>query len=237
MFDPSSKNRLTRHDLGRFPDETLFHRIGRVVSRAECLPRKELFEAWEVARRVRRRFRGGRIVDLCAGHGLLGHVMLLLDDTSPDVLLADQAFPSSASVLSDAMVSEWPRLDGRVTRHDGAIETTPLRKDDVVVSVHACGALTDRVIQSAVEAGARLAVLPCCHDLDTAETGGLTGWLTGPLAVDVTRAAALRARGWSVWTQTIPESVTPQNRLLMACPGGLTTATSGNATQEVRSRD
>ena len=216
MFDPSSKARLTTHDLGRFPDDTLFHRIARVVCRAECLPRKELFEAWEVARRVRRRFRGGRIVDACAGHGLLGHVMLLLDDTSPGGLLVDQTFPPSATALAEAMVSEWPRLEGRVVRQQGALETAILGEGDVVVSVHACGALTDRVIELAVAAGARLAVLPCCHDLDTAETSGLTGWMTGPLAVDVTRAMRLRERGWSVWTQTVPQEITPQNRLLMA---------------------
>jgi hypothetical protein len=54
LFDPSSKDRLTDHDLGRFPDDTLFHRLARVVCHAGCLPRKELFEAWETARRVRR---------------------------------------------------------------------------------------------------------------------------------------------------------------------------------------
>ena len=54
---------LTPRDLGRFPSDTLFDRIARVVCRADCLPRKELYEAWEVARRVRRRFRGGRVVD------------------------------------------------------------------------------------------------------------------------------------------------------------------------------
>lgn len=220
MFDPSSKARLTTHDLGRFPDDTLFHRIARVVCRAECLPRKELFEAWEVARRVRRRFRGGRIVDACAGHGLLGHVMLLLDDTSPGALLLDQTFPPSATTLAEAMVSEWPRLEGRVIRQEGAVETARLDERDVVMSVHACGALTDRVIELAVAAGARLAVLPCCHDLDTADTGALTGWLDGPLAVDVVRASRLRALGWQVWTQTIPAAITPQNRLLMARPPG-----------------
>jgi hypothetical protein len=209
---------LTTHDLGRFPDDTLFHRIARVVCRAECLPRKELFEAWEVARRVRRRFRGGRVVDLCAGHGLLGHVMLLLDDTSPRALLVDRVFPLSASALADAMVSEWPRLTDRVLRHEGPLDTAVLGEDDVVASVHACGALTDRVIELAAAAGARLAVLPCCHDLDTAETSGLTGWMAGPLAVDVTRAMTLRERGWTVWTHTVPQNITPHNRLLMASP-------------------
>ena len=39
---------------------SLFDRLGRAVCEAGCLPRKELYEAWEVARRVRRWCRGGR---------------------------------------------------------------------------------------------------------------------------------------------------------------------------------
>ncbi|MEQ1757675.1 MAG: hypothetical protein ABL986_05110, partial [Vicinamibacterales bacterium] len=63
-FLPSSRGRLTDHDLGRFAGDTLFDRIGRELCHAGCLPRKELFEAWETARRVRRLLRGGRVVDL-----------------------------------------------------------------------------------------------------------------------------------------------------------------------------
>jgi len=59
-FDPSSRSKLTRRDLGRFADDSLFHRLARTVCETECLARKELYEAWEVARRTRRRFRGGR---------------------------------------------------------------------------------------------------------------------------------------------------------------------------------
>jgi len=218
MFTPSSKARLTSHDLARFPDDTHFHRIARAVCAAGCLPRKELFEAWEVARRVRRRFRGGRIVDLCAGHGLLGQIMLLLDDSSPEVLVVDHRLPPSSSTLAGVLVSAWPRLSGRVTLKEIPLEDVVLGEDDVVMSVHACGPLTDRVIDLAVTARARVAVLPCCHDLAQAQTGQLTGWLNGPLAVDVMRATKLRALGWQVWTQTIPEKITPHNRLLIASP-------------------
>jgi Methyltransferase domain len=218
MFAPSSKARLTSHDLARFPAGTHFDRIARAVCAAGCLPRKELFEAWEVARRVRRRFRGGRIVDLCAGHGLLGQIMLLLDDSSTGVLAVDHRLPPSSSTLACTLASVWPRLSGRVTLKEMSLEDVDLREDDVVVSVHACGALTDRVIDLAVTARCRLAVLPCCHDVDRAETGRLTGWLNGPVAVDVMRATKLRAIGWHVWTQTIPEQITPHNRLLMASP-------------------
>jgi hypothetical protein len=218
VFARASKARLTNHDLGRFPSGTLFHRIARVVCGAGCLPRKELFEAWEVARRVRRRFRGGRIVDLCAGHGLLGQMMFLLDDTSSEVLLVDQSLPRSCSTLARALAAEWPKLHGRVELRETPLAQLKLRDDDVVVSVHACGALTDVVIDMAIAANARLAVMPCCHDLDKAEAGGLDGWLDKPLAVDVVRATRLRMRGWRLWTQTIPETITPHNRLLIAGP-------------------
>lgn len=219
MFDPSSKSRLTHHDLGRFPGDSLFHRIGRVVCGAGCLPRKELFEAWEVARRVRRRFRGGRVVDLCAGHGLLGQILLLLDDSSPGALIVDRSLPPSSGTLRRALATEWPTLEGRVTLLEAPLTDVELRPDDVVVSIHACGGLTDQVIDVSVRAGARLAVLPCCHDLDVADTGGLSGWIQGSLAVDVMRATRLRALGWRIWTQAIPAEMTPHNRLLMGTSG------------------
>jgi hypothetical protein len=83
FFLLSSRSRLTARDLPRFQEPTLFHRIARVICAAECLPRKELFESWEVARRTRRRLRGGRIVDLACGHALVAWLMLILDDSSP----------------------------------------------------------------------------------------------------------------------------------------------------------
>jgi hypothetical protein len=98
------------------------------------------------------------------------------------------------------------------------LEELAITADDLIVSSHACGMLTDRIIDQSIKAGARLAVLPCCHDLARSDTGGLEGWLDGPLAVDATRAARLRASGYAVVTQHIPEEITPKNRLLMAHP-------------------
>lgn len=217
-FSPSSKNRLTAHDLDRFPTDTLFDRIGRAVCLAACLPRKELFEAWEVARRSRRVFRGGRVVDLGGGHGLLAHMMLLLDDTSPSAVVVDQMVPPSASVLHSALISAWPRLERRVVFQAGDIESVALTPADVVVSCHGCGALTDRVVAAASAVKARVAVLPCCHDAETCDPGPLVGWMDVALAIDTMRAVRLEAAGYRVRSQTIPETITPQNRLLLAEP-------------------
>ncbi len=232
-FAHGSKERLTDHDLGRFSGETLFDRIGRAVCHAGCLPRKELYEAWEVARRARRRFRGGRVVDLGAGHGLLAQIMLILDDTSPAAVVVDATLPASCAKLHASLLESWPRLQDRVAFNEQALDSIRLEPGDVVVSSHACGALTDVVLERAVAARARVAVLPCCHHVTgggnpflSAEARGakaeglpdLSGWLDGPLAIDVMRAVRLEQQGYRVWTQTIPATVTPKNRLLLASP-------------------
>jgi Methyltransferase domain len=217
-LDPSSRVRLKPTTAKHFTGDTLFDRVARVVCEANCLPRKELYESWEIARRTRRRFRGGRIVDLACGHGLVAHLMLLLDDSSPAALCVDKRIPQSAKQLASAMFRAWPRLESRVVYEERSVEEVELHADDVVVSTHACGALTDLVLKRAVAAQARVAVLPCCHDEDTCDTGGLAGWVDVSLAIDATRARWLVAQGYDVHTQLIPEAITPKNRLLIGEP-------------------
>ena len=217
-FSPSSRGRLTDRDLDRFPSETLFDRLARAVCHAGCLPRKELYEAWEVGRRVRRRLRGGRVVDFGGGHGLLAQVLLLLDDSSPSAIVVDKALPLSSAAVHDALRRTWPRLAGRVGFVALPMDHVPVETDDVVVSSHACGLLTDRVLDLATAARARVAVLPCCHDLANGTTGDVAGWLDTALAIDVMRARRLAESGYRIWTQTIPAAITPKNRLLMGAP-------------------
>lgn len=214
-LDPAHKARLTPRLAAHFPGEGLFDRLARAVCAAGVLPRKELYEAWQVARRTRRRFRGGRVVDLASGHGLLGQVMLILDDSSPEVVAADVRVPKSAAKLAEALADTWPRLRGRVTFLERPLAEVPVEASDVVVSAHACGGLSDAVIDRAISAGSRVSVLPCCHELGREPTTGLEGWLDGSLAIDVARAERLLRAGYRVHTETIPAEITPKNRLLL----------------------
>jgi hypothetical protein len=217
-LDPSSRSWLSPRDLPRFAGATLFDRVAQVVCETHCLPRKELYESWAVARRVRRRLRGGRVVDLAAGHALTACLLLLLDDTSECALAIDTRLPGSAPRLIEALTTRWPRLQNRIQLQERDLDAVELVATDLVVSVHACGALTDRVLERAVSARARVAVLPCCHDEETCDTGGLLGWLDVGMAVDATRAQRLRQQGYHVHTQLIPREITPKNRLLIAEP-------------------
>lgn len=217
-FDPGSKNRLTRHDLNRFPGTTLRDRLGRAVCQAGCLPRKEFFEAWEMARRVRRRITARRIVDIAGGHGLLGQMLWLLDQSSSSVLVVDRSIPPSAHTLHEALVHEWPMLSGRVDYVQSDLDAVALAGDDLVVSCHACGALTDAVLTMAVAVQAAVAVMPCCHDASTSPTGSLTGWMDEALAIDAMRALRLSQAGYAVTTAEIPREITPKHRVLVGVP-------------------
>ncbi len=144
--------------------------------------------------------------------------MLLLDDESPDAIVVDTALPPSAATVHQALAAAWPRLGGRVEFLACTLDDVVIQATDIVVSSHACGRLTDRVIERAVSARARVAVLPCCHDLAACDPGGIGGWVDGPLAIDIMRAVRLERQGYRIWTQTIPADITPKNRLLIGEP-------------------
>jgi hypothetical protein len=154
-------------------------------------------------------------VDAGGGHGLLAHVMLLLDDSSPAAVVVDRMTPPSATRLHAALVTAWPRLARRVDYVASDVADIALQASDLVVSCHACGALTDRILERATAAGASVAVLPCCHDFETCDAGALGGWMDKTLAIDTLRAVRLEQRRYRVRTQTIPSAITPKNRLLI----------------------
>jgi hypothetical protein len=160
------------------------------------------------------------VVELACGHALVAHLMLLLDDSSARALAVDTKPAPSAEALARALVSRWPRLAGRVERREGDLAAVALDEGDLVVSVHACGALSDLVLERAARARAAVALLPCCHEAATCDAGGLLGFLPLPLAVDATRVARLRSLGYEVATQTIPADITPHNRLILGLPRG-----------------
>lgn len=236
MHGTGSSNRLTPHQLHLYPGDTLFDRVARAVCEVGVLPRKELHEAWEVAKRVQRRFRGGRIVDLACGHGLLAQAVLLLDPTATGAIAVDKRLSGNHRRLADALAAQWPRLQGRVEFIETRLENIELLPGDIVVSAHACGGLTDAILARATAVRARVAVLPCCQELR--RHGDLDGWLDGSLAIDVERAVALRAAGYQVHTLAIPPEISPKNRLLLGSPlpgPGPYEATPSNSTSNTSS--
>lgn len=212
-----SRSRLRPTDADLFDSSTLFGQIGAQLCAADCLPHKELHESWAFARRALRRLKGGRVFDLAGGHGLVGWLMAIQDRTTTEVFVVDQQLPSSAHRLHEALAERWPGLGARIHRIEGDLGACTVSSEDRVVAVHACGALTDRVLDLAIGAGASVGVMPCCHAKAKTDAGGLTGWLDHAVAVDVVRAQRLREAGYRAWTAVIDPAITPMNRVLLGC--------------------
>ena len=116
------------------------------------------------------------------------------------------------------LTDTWPRLAGRIEFSVDRLQAVGIAADDLVVSVHACGALSDAVLDRAIAARARVAVVPCCHDGKTCDGGGLDGWMDPSLAIDAVRAMRLERAGYQIRTLQIPAAVTAKNRLLLGDP-------------------
>lgn len=125
---------------------------------------------------------------------------------------------ASAGRVQAALEAGFPFLAGRLRYVEGDLRHVAASERTLLVSVHACGGLSDLILDHAIGASAPVAIMPCCHVLKAEGPGGLRGWLPGPLAVDVQRAARLQAAGYTVFTYLIPAAITPENRLLIGCP-------------------
>ena len=220
MHGVGSRNKLTPSHARLYPGDGLLDRIGRAVCVAECLPRKEVHEAWEMATRVCASFDVagvGRVVDVACGYGLLAQVIVLLEPRVADAVAVDVRLAPNHRKIHAALCAHFPALIGRVRFEQRALRDFVVEAGDLVVSAHACGGLSYDVIAAAVAGGARVAVLPCCHQFRFRDD--LDGVADKAAAIDAERVAGLVARGYAVHTLCIPEDVSPKNRLLVAAPG------------------
>jgi hypothetical protein len=220
VHGPGSRNKLSPSHVRHYPGDGLLDTLGRAICAVDCLPRKELHEAWEMATRIRRWIAStptGRVVDLCAGYGLLAQALLLLDaDMRSTALAVDIRLPKNHVLVHGAVIATFPNLAGRVTFQRARLEDVALGVGDVIVSAHACGALSDAVLSRAAAVGARVALLPCCHL--TRCRRDLVDLADPAARIDEERAMWLVERGYDVTVDTIPANVSAKNRLLLGRP-------------------
>jgi hypothetical protein len=220
VHGPGSRNKLSPSHARHYPDDGVLDTLGRAICAVDCLPRKELHEAWEMATRIHRWLAGEtalRVVDLCAGYGLLAQVVLLQGSDPRATALAVDVRPAKNHLLvHDAVVAAFPSLAGRVTFVRARLEDVTLGTGDIIVSAHACGALSDTVLSRAAAVAARVALMPCCHR--TRRRSDLVAAPDPARVIDEERVTWLVERGYDVSVDTIPANVSGKNRLLLGRP-------------------
>lgn len=230
-----ARTKLKPRDTKNFVDAepALFAQFASVVCNARVLPRKELFETWEAASRIDSAFpNASRVADLAAGHGLLGWCLLLLAmhrGVPRSVVCVDARMPASADALRSVITQTWPEAAKRLHYVESKLHHIEASENVLITSVHACGPLTDAVIERAVSGGAPVAVMPCCHSLRKQQLPPEPGITEEVLAtrakelgmshaIDSARVKALQASGYHVTEEFCDPDVTPYNRLILAKP-------------------
>lgn len=213
------KTRLDPEAAAKLSQTGVVGRLLEALAGDPSIEVKEVVESFEVHARLRRRLKSARVADLCCGHGLTGLLFALLDERS--VLLLDRRRSPQSERVFKAVVSAFPAVAGRVRFVRCKLNRAgdQLEPDTALVAVHACGSRTDRCLELAVARGAAVAVVPCCYTGTGLEApAALRESLGVPLATDIQRTYFLEAQGYKVQWDSIPEAITPMNRILVARP-------------------
>ncbi len=202
-----------------FTSDRMEDRLARALLAARAVPFKELLEAFEFFERARRRVRAPRVADLCCGHGLVGMLYGVFHRDVAEVLLVDRTRPGSAETSLRALATVCPWLPGKVRFVEAELDSVRLSAGDAVLGVHACGRASDAVIEMAVAARGPVALLPCCHPRrGVPGPATLATHLGHAVATDIHRTYRLEAAGYQTRWTTIPEAITPMNRVITAWP-------------------
>jgi len=185
------------------------------------------------------------VYDLCSGHGLTGMLFAACNpprSTSSSIpvrtVLVDRFEPQSHAVLKDCIAEVCPWIGDGTTGTDATRFVSSTLEDffaqhtnkedgtnnnnsdaSVVISTHACGSLTDQVLEYAVQyQSAAIAVMPCCYTgTDKGAPYGVRRALGVSMSADVRRSFFLQDTGaYHVDFATIPKTITPMNRIIVA---------------------
>jgi hypothetical protein len=236
---PKHKRLFLSEEEGEGKIPLLINELGVLACDTGVVPRKEFFETYAAAVFIDAKFpRVRRVADLAGGHGLLSWFLLALDPTRSAVVV-DRCMPNSADAIAEGMLSRFPDLESQWTYVQADLVSVEAHPSTLLASVHACGTLSDYLVELAIHSGAPLAIVPCCHTVQT-EKGyrphAFSGMDAASVAalvdeqrsnertitrsigdvVDEIRCVTLENAGFAVEEVMLPDIFTKRNRLIMS---------------------
>ncbi|QEG25195.1 methyltransferase [Mariniblastus fucicola] len=200
-----------------FGTDSLQDKFLQAIAAERLLPIKEVLESFEFFTRIRKSTRQSTVADLCCGHGLLGILFAMFERDVERVILIDQNEPESRQKLIAAASRVAPWIEAKLQNHSAkiGIDGSWIETGMAVVSAHACGVLSDLCIDIAIKSGGPIAILPCCYPKSACSAPlSLQTQFGMETAFDIDRTYRLEAAGYRIRWGSIPEEITPMNRII-----------------------
>ena len=129
--------------------------------------------------------------------------------------------------IRDAFGEAFPRLRAQHRYIVGDARDVVAAGDTLVCGLHACGGLSDIVIDVALEGSSALALVPCCHSTKIPHDAAAAANVGLEEAIDAARARRLAAAGWAVERDVLCPRDHPQERACIGRPPPATVVNRG----------
>lgn len=214
------RKRLHPRDERAFPGDGAVDRFARALCKHRATCFRELVESFEFFALARKHARAKVVADLCGGHGLVAVLFAMFERDVERACVLDRSRPKSFDRILLAAEEAAPWIAGRIQYIEASLNTAArnIPKDAGLVSVHACGAKTDRVLELAVANHMPVAVMPCCHPVAASKAPPALKLALAHMAVDIDRTYQLEASGFHVHWSNVSERITRMNRVILARP-------------------
>ena len=155
------------------------------------------------------------LIDCYAGNGLNG-VIWALEGKADKVIFLDQAInPYFGELFNFSQTI----ADIDIKYKETNVINEGIPKGDLITSIHACGVLTDKLIEESIKQKSPFAVMPCCHSYSThIEKEQLIYFENKTDAIDVARVMHIENNNYKVHLRNIDQKITDKNRIIIGIP-------------------
>jgi hypothetical protein len=154
------------------------------------------------------------VYDMCAGNGLNGFYWLSKKQTK---------FLHSYDIKENKYFKSLSKNFTDYQYHIEDIFKTDINPSDksAFISIHACGNLTDRIIDIAASKRKPFAIMPCCyryHDNPYFSPESIEYFDNKDDAIDAARIKRAESSGFKIVLRKIPQEITKKNRIIIGLP-------------------
>jgi len=166
----------------------------------------------------------GKVIDLCSGNGLASFMFLLNNSRSQSVMYdikRTNKFARLERLFQDC------ELDYEFNQQDINEPISLDNRSRVIISIHPCSELADRVIHLGLKSNIPFAVMTCCHkqveksvsyQLKNPPDSRLMLYKRKSDYLDLVRQRFIEEQNWNCYRLNVPEEITPENNIILGIP-------------------